>query len=359
MGGTPVKVALAQVSPRFLDTPATLDKACSHIAEAAQNGADIIAFPETYLSAFPIWCAFAAPIRNHDYFCRFAASSVLLDGPELRKLAEAARAAGIWVSMGFNERSAASVGCIWNSNVIFNRKGELVNHRRKLVPTFFEKLVWANGDGAGLEVVDGDIGRVGMLICGENTNPLARYALMSQGEQLHLSSYPPVWPTRDPSEPTNYDLAEAIRIRSAAVAFEGKCFNAVVAGVVDSTTRAAIADGIPGGGELLDACDQGISLVIGPRGTTMASSTPGDETLLYCDIDLGECVEPKQFHDLVGGYNRFDIFQFHVDRRPRPPATFTDAAGSPLAQRQVITVAGDSQSGATHDDSQSGEERRD
>lgn len=320
-----LKVALAQVSPCFLDTPATLDKACSHIAEAARAGADLVVFPETYLSAFPIWSALQAPIHNHEYFRRLAAGSVLLDGPEMARLAETARRFEIWVSLGFNERSLASVGCLWNSNVIFDRGGKLANHRRKLVPTFYEKLTWANGDGAGLHVVDGDIGRLGMLICGENTNPLARFTLLSQGEQLHISTYPPVWPTRDPADTANYDLAEAIRIRSAAVSFEGKCFNAVVAGVVDDTTRDAIRKGIPGGGELLDACAQGVSLVIGPRGNTVGATTPGEETLFYADVDLSECVEQKQFHDLAGGYNRFDVFRLHVDRRPQPPVTFTDA----------------------------------
>jgi len=334
MRNTRLKVALAQVSPCFLDTPATLDKAFSHIEEAARSGADIVVFPETYLSAFPIWSALQAPIHNHDFFRRMAHSSVLLDGPEMGRLAQAARDAGIWVSIGFNEGTRASVGCIWNSNVIFDRTGAMVNHRRKLVPTFYEKLTWSNGDGAGLEVVDGDIGRVGMLICGENTNSLARYALMAQGEQLHLSTYPPVWPTRDPRDAANYDLAEAIRIRSAAVAFEGKCFNAVVAGVVDASTREAIDKGIPNGGEMLDACAQGVSLVIGPRGNTLASSTPGEETILYVDVDFSECVETKQFHDLVGGYNRFDIFQLQVDRRPQPPVSFMDA---PFTRKENVT----------------------
>lgn len=329
MNAPSVRIALAQVSPCFLDTPASLDKLASLVAEAAAKGADLIVFPETWLSAFPIWSALQAPVQNHDFFRRMVASSVRADGPEMSRVQALARHHEIWISLGFNESSPASVGCVWNSNVIFDRSGQCVNHRRKLVPTFYEKLTWANGDGAGLEVIHGDIGGLGMLICGENTNPLARYALLSQGEQLHLSTYPAVWPTRDPSEPTNYDLAEAIRIRSAAVAFEGKCFNAVVSGVIDDTTRQAIADGIPGGAETLDRCAQGVSLVIDPRGNTRTATTPGEEALHLADVDLSECVEPKQFHDLSGGYNRYDVFQFHVDRRRQYPATFTDGAAAP------------------------------
>lgn len=99
------------------------------------------------------------------------------------------------VSIGINERSPASVGCLFNRNVLLDEDGSVLNHRRKIVPTFYEKLTWSAGDGAGLRVCDTSCGRVGMLICGENTNPLVRYTLMAQGEQLHIASYPPLWPT--------------------------------------------------------------------------------------------------------------------------------------------------------------------
>ena len=141
-----------------------------------------------------------APIRNHEYFKRFAANSIEVPGPEVQQLCDAARKHGIFVSIGVSERTTASVGCLWNSNLLIGADGAILNHHRKLVPTFYEKLIWANGDGAGLQVSDTEIGRLGMLICGENTNPLARYSLIAQGEQIHVSSYPPVWPTRPPNE---------------------------------------------------------------------------------------------------------------------------------------------------------------
>jgi aliphatic nitrilase len=100
----------------------------------------------------------------------------------------AAREHCIVVSIGISETSPASVGCLWNSNLLIGTDGVLFNHHRKLVPTFYEKLIWANGDGAGLKVCETEIGKLGMLICGENTNPLARYALIAQGEQIHVSS---------------------------------------------------------------------------------------------------------------------------------------------------------------------------
>ena len=150
----------------------------------------------------------------------------------MARVAATARACGVFVSLGFNEGTPASVGCIWNANVLIGDEGAVLNHHRKLVPTFFEKLVWANGDGAGLRVCETRLGRIGMLICGENTNPLARYTLMAQGEQVHISTYPPVWPTKDPKTGGNYDLAGAIRIRAGAHAFEAKAFNVVVSAFI-------------------------------------------------------------------------------------------------------------------------------
>lgn len=319
-----VRVALGQVAPCYLDTSATLDKLESHVREAAENGAHLLLLPETWLSAFPIWSAIQAPIESHDLFAALARSSVLADGPEMGRVAEMARTHNLWISIGFNEASPNSVGCIWNSNIIFDRDGKVVNHRRKLVPTFYEKLSWSPGDGADLEVVHGELGGIGMLICGENTNPLARYALLAQREQLHLSTYPPIWPTHSPEVSRNYDLADAIRIRSAAVAFEGKCFNAVVAGVIDESTRAVIEDAIPDGRRRIDAFAQGVSMVIGPRGQTLHMTQPGVEEMPVVEVDLSECIEPKQFHDLSGGYNRFDVFHFEVNRKRLFPVTFSE-----------------------------------
>jgi nitrilase len=135
----------------------------------------------------------------------------------------AARAHGVVVSLGMTEGTEASVGCLWNSNILIGSDGAIINHHRKLVPTYFEKLVWANGDGRGLRVVETPLGRLGMLICGENTNPLARYSLMAQGEQIHMSSYPPVWPTRPAKDKGGYDLRRAIEIRAAVTRSKPRC----------------------------------------------------------------------------------------------------------------------------------------
>jgi DMSO/TMAO reductase YedYZ molybdopterin-dependent catalytic subunit/predicted amidohydrolase len=153
------------------------------------------------------------------------------------RLRRAARRHGIHVSFGFSEATDASVGCLWHSNMLVGPDGAVLNHRRKLVPTYHEKLVWAPGDAEGLRVVGTPLGRIGTLICGENTNPLARYALMAEGEQPHLATFPPVWPTRLPGEAAAYDIEEAIRIRCGAHSFEAKCFTLVASAHLDRTAE--------------------------------------------------------------------------------------------------------------------------
>jgi nitrilase len=327
---TPFKAAAAHVAPVFLDREKTVEKACSLIAEAARHGAALIAFPETYVPAFPLWSAVAPPINNHEWFTRLAASSLRCPGPEIDRIAGAARRHGIVVSLGFNEGTADSVGCIWNSNVLVGEDGSILNHHRKLVPTFWEKLTWANGDGAGLRVCETALGRIGMLICGENTNPLARFALMAQGEQIHVSTYPPVWPTRDPRGGGNYDLAGAIRIRAGAHSFEAKAFNIVASGFLDRAMREELAALGRDAVRVLEESPRAVSMVIGPGGEPISEVLSDHEGLLYATIDPQACVEPKQFHDVVGYYNRFDVFRLTVDRTRQRPVTWRAGLEPPV-----------------------------
>lgn len=319
------KVAAAHVAPVFLDLTKTVEKTCGLIEEAARHGAQLIAFPEAYIPAFPVWSALQAPIYNHDWFRRLAASAMRCPGPELSQIAAVARRAGIFVSLGFNELSRVSVGCLWNSNVLIGDDGSVLNHHRKLVPTFYEKLTWANGDGAGLRVSETRLGTIGVLICGENTNPLARFTLMAQGEQLHISTYPPAWPSRDPRGGGNYDLAGAIRIRAGAHSFEAKAFTLVASGFMDPAMRETLAALTPEAGAILDATPRGVSVVMGPHGEPVSEVFSAEEGLLYADIDVASCVEPKQIHDVVGYYNRFDVFHLTVDRSENRPITFREA----------------------------------
>src|SRR5262249_5987431 len=152
------KVAAAHVAPVFLDTDRSVEKACSVIEEAAGNGARLIAFPEAFLPGFPVWAALEAPIRTHELFKALAASAVAIDGPELARIRQTARRHGAFVSVGFTEGTKTSVGCLWNANVLIGADGAVLNHHRKLVPTYYEKLIWANGDGSGLRVCGTELG---------------------------------------------------------------------------------------------------------------------------------------------------------------------------------------------------------
>ncbi|MDC9812617.1 MULTISPECIES: carbon-nitrogen hydrolase family protein [Rhizobium] len=315
------KAAAAHVAPVYLDARATVEKAASIIGEAARSGASLVAFPESFIPGFPIWSALYSPICSHDQFKRFAAASIFADGPEIDRIRQAAAQHGVFVSIGISERNPASVGGLWNSNLLISDAGKVLIHHRKLVPTFFEKLVWNPGDGAGLQVADTRIGRLGGLICGENTNPLARFTLMAQGEQVHISSYPPIWPTRPPDESGNYDNRGANRIRAAAHCFEAKCFGIVVAGCLDRAARNSIANGASEIEALLDASPRASSFFLNPTGSAIGDELT-DEGIGYAEIELDQCIEPKRFHDVVAGYNRFDIFDLAVDRTRIAPITF-------------------------------------
>lgn len=317
------KAAAIHAAPVFLDAAATTDKAVSLIHEAARAGAGLVAFPETFIPAFPVWAALSAPIDNHDLFALMVEQSVLIDGPEIGRIRQAAQKAGIVVSLGISERSPVSVGCLWNANLIIGADGAILNHHRKLMPTYYEKLIWAPGDGAGLKVVETGIGRIGQLICGENTNPLARYALMAQGEQFHISSWPPVWPTRRPKGGGNYDNLAANRLRASAHCFEAKVFGLVTAGMLDAKAYDFLAARDPGAADVLDATPRAASFFVDPTGAQIGEALQ-DEGILYAEIDLDACIEPKQFHDVVGYYNRFDVFDLGVNRQRLAPARFRD-----------------------------------
>lgn len=335
------KVAVAHAAPIFLDMSATVEKACSLIAEAARNGAGLIAFPEAFVPAFPVWSALRSPIYNHDLFCRLAAASMTVPGPEVDRVCAAAREAAIVVSLGFNERSTSSLGCIYNSNVLIGCDGSVLNHHRKIAPTFYEKLTWAAGDGAGLRVCDTPCGRVGMLICGENTNPLARYTMIAQGEQVHVANYPPIWPTHAPEHAGNYDLAHAIRLRAGAHSFEAKAFTVVASGFMDRAMFDTLSGLHPDAGRILEGSPRGVSLVTGPSGQTIGSELCDCEGILYADVDISKCVEPKQFHDISGGYNRFDIFQLTVDRSANRPVTFVSGRSAAPDEHDKAEASGD------------------
>src|SRR3569623_530825 len=205
-----------------------------------------------------------------------------------------------------------------------SRCGEVCGPPRQ--PTLYDKLTRASGDGAGLKVGDTPVGRVGQLICGENTNPLARYALMAQAEQIHISSWPALWPTRPAGNGTNYNNVEANRIRSSAHSFEAKAFGMNTAGFMDAAMRKFLVDRDPKVADTLDRSSRAASFFVDPTGAPVGDFLQDDEGIAYAEFDLDRCVEPKQYHDVTGYYNRFDVFSLTVNRKRQHPITFVDDA---------------------------------
>jgi len=245
-----VKIAACHVSPIFLNAEKTTERALRLIDEAASNGAHLIAFPESYIPGFPIWAGTGASVDNSGLFARFVEASIYADGPEIAQIQSRCAERKVVVSLGFSERSRHSVGCLWNSNIVIGENGKVLAHHRKMCPTYWEKLIWSNGYGYGLQVCHtASAGKVGTLICGKNTNLLARHAMMAQGEQVHVACFPPAWPTKRRGR---YQNRTADAVRSAAHSFEAKCFTVVSAAVLDEETKKFTVDHDPAATEELD-----------------------------------------------------------------------------------------------------------
>ncbi|MGU3407652.1 carbon-nitrogen hydrolase family protein [Methylobacterium brachiatum] len=318
------RAAAVQAAPVFFDSDATIDKACALIAEAARNGASLVAFPEVYVSAYPYWSWVMNPVDASPFFERLCRSAIEVPGPEVRRLQECAREHAVHVVIGINERASYSIATIYNTLLTIDAEGRLLGRHRKLVPTFAEKLTWANGDASSLKVHKTAIGPLGALACGENTNTLARFALLAQGELVHVASYIGL-----PVTPADYDMAEAIRIRATAHSFEGKIFTVVSSSTLSEEIVETVSKAQPSARPLFERKSFAFSGIIGPDGRVVGQPLIDDEGIAYADIDLSSCIQPRQTHDIIGHYNRFDIFDFKVNRRPQGPARFEDDAMVP------------------------------
>lgn len=316
------KAAAVQAAPVFLDTDATVDKVCRLIQEAADNGARLVAFPEVFVAGYPYWSWIMNPIEASPWFEKLARSAIELPGPEIAKIAQAAARHRINVVVGVNERNRHGIGTIYNTLVTIADDGRIIGRHRKLVPTWAEKLTWAPGDASGLRVHDTSVGPLGALACGENTNTLARFSLLAQGELVHVASYIAL-----PVAPADYDMAEAIRVRAAAHCFEGKVFTVVSCSTVSEEIIEAMSAIQPNARELLERRNSAFSGVLGPDGRVIGEPLIDEEGIVYADIDLSRCIQPRQMHDITGHYNRFDVFDLRVNRRPLQAARFDDGPG--------------------------------
>ncbi|MCX6432064.1 MAG: carbon-nitrogen hydrolase family protein [Actinobacteria bacterium] len=319
------RAAAVQAAPVFLDAAATVEKAGALIREAAAEGASLVVFPEVFVPGYPYWNWTMTPVQGSVWFERLFLSSVVVDGPELAVVRDAARETRTHVVIGINERDPISLGTLYNSLVFIDPAGEILGVHRKLVPTWAEKLTWAGGDGSSLRVYETSIGRLGGLACGENTNTLARFALLAQGENVHTANYIAL-----PTAPEDYDMVEAIKVRSAAHSFEGKVFTVVSCAAITPEIVEAVAHNDEAR-RMLERKHSAFSGIFGPDGRLISEPLIDVEGITYADIDITKCIQPKQMHDITGHYNRFDIFQLHVNRSPQGRVVLHDPEALPAS----------------------------
>jgi predicted amidohydrolase len=307
------KAAAIQAAPVFLNREATVEKACRLIEEAASKGAKLIAFPEVFIPAYPYWNRLDNPYRGREFFVELVKNSVEVPSSATEKICACARRSNAYVVMGINEKVPETLGTIYNTNFLIDPTGNILGAHRKLVPTFIEKITWGVGDGHSLKVYDTDIGKLGMLNCGENTNCLARFALIAQGEQVHVANYP----GQPMGDESRYDIRHAIEIRSAAHAFEGKLFNVVSCSIFSKEMADLLGD-TEEKRRMVNKGSNGLTAIYGPDGKHLAGPLdPNEEGMVIAEIDIEEIIGQKLQHDIAGHYNRFDVLSLNLNRRPQ------------------------------------------
>ncbi|MCU0633714.1 MAG: carbon-nitrogen hydrolase family protein [Gemmatimonadaceae bacterium] len=304
-----VTVAVIQAAPVLFDRTRTIEKACALIAEAAAGGARVIVFPEAFVPAYPRGLHFGAPVGSRSaagraLFARYWEEAVEVPSPAVDALAAAARAADAHVAIGIVERETrGGRGTLYCSTLYLTASGDVAGVHRKLKPTAAERIIWGEGDGSTLTVMESPYGRIGGLICWEHYMPLARMAMLEQGVDLWVA------PTADARESWQATMVH--------VACEGRCF-------VLSSNQYVTRDMLPA--DLPDAealrtgpgilC-RGGSVIVSPMGEVLAGPLYDREGILTARLDLAQIVEGRFDLDVTGHYARPDVFQLHVERARR------------------------------------------
>lgn len=301
-----VRVAAVQAAPVFLDLAASLDKLEEWTRKAAGEGAKIVAFPETWLPGYPAWIDSSpeAAIWGHAgsraLHARLMENAVVVPGPAAERLAILAREFEVTLVVGAHEREGRT---LFNALFVFGPDGTLLNHHRKLVPTYTERLVWGQGDGHGLKAVEVDGVRIGGLICWEHWMPLARQAMHDEREDIHVAMWPGVH--------------EMHQVASRHYAFEGRCF-VIAAGSILRVDQMP-AELPPEERYTKDPKGlmiSGKSAIIGPSGKYLAGPVADIETVVVADCDLDEIARESQTLDVSGHYSRPDVLELRVHESP-------------------------------------------
>lgn len=329
-GHAAVKVAIVQTAPVFFDRERTLDKACTKIAEAAGQGAQIIVFSEAWVAGYPYWGeGWESRVGDWmDVRGRFFDSTLIIDAEQCEQLCAAAARANAVVVIGCNELDPRpGVHTVYNTLLTIDNHGRVLGRHRKMMPTFVERAVWGCGDGSDLQCLDTDFGRIGGLICGENLMTLARAHLIAQGEDFHVAVFPGAFALHTGPKLEEFD-AEAQSFWGYAScrnhAFEAGAF------VLGSCGYITDAD-IPGDFALRDTLNidyaKGGSAIYAPIGIPLAPPTPGD-TIVYATCPAQFIKIAKAVVDTVGHYARPDIFSLSVHARA--------VAAYPTAARRAV-----------------------
>jgi len=306
------RLAAVQAAPVFLDRDATIEKSIALIEEAASNGADLVGFPELWIPGYPCWIWLGSPAWGMQFVPRYHENSLVLGSPEAQSLVDAARINDIHVVIGYSEKAG---GSLYIGQMIVNRKGEVVATRRKLKPTHVERSVFGEGNGSDLAVHEFDIGNVGALCCWEHLQPLSKYAMYSQNEQIHVAS----WPSFSLYRGIAYALGPGLNgAASQLYAGEGGCYVVASSAVVSPEMVEMLCDTqdkrdlLPAGG--------GASMIFGPDGAPLCEPLAEDEEgILYADGDMAMIWIAKSAADPSGHYSRPDVTRLLLNRSAMTP----------------------------------------
>jgi aliphatic nitrilase len=315
-----VKVAAVQAEPVWFDMEQTTDKVIQLVAEAASNGAELVAFPETFVPGYPWQIWLDSPAAGMSLVPQYHANSPTADGPQIARIAEAAMANDINVVVGYSERGG---GSLYMGQAIIDRTGTLVRSRRKLKPTHVERSVFGEGDGSDIDVHDMGFGKVGALNCWEHLQPLTKYAMFSLGEDIHCAAWPAFSLYRGAANALGPEVNNAA---SLMYAVEGQVFVLAPCAVIGDAGREFFCD-TPAKEQML-LKGGGFARIYGPEGTSLAEPLAEDvEGILYAECDPALQAIAKSAADPTGHYSRPDVTRLLFNQTPSPTTT-TVVAGA-------------------------------